>query len=79
MLDLIVTAVQREAPTILAFDLARADGGPLPGFAAGAHLEIALGDGLLRAMPQKYQMEVSVSGVMKSTTTLAALTAAGAS
>ncbi len=30
MLDLIVTAVQREAPTILAFDLARADGGPYP-------------------------------------------------
>ncbi|WP_323150169.1 PDR/VanB family oxidoreductase [Pseudomonas oryzihabitans] len=48
MLDLIVTAVQREAPTILAFDLARADGGPLPGFSAGAHLEITLGDGLVR-------------------------------
>ena len=48
MLDLIVTAVQREAPSILAFDLARADGGPLPGFAAGAHLEITLGDGLVR-------------------------------
>ena len=48
MLDLIVTAVQREAPTILVFDLARADGGPLPGFSAGAHLEITLGDGLVR-------------------------------
>ncbi|MDR6232708.1 PDR/VanB family oxidoreductase [Pseudomonas oryzihabitans] len=48
MLDLIVTAVQREAPSILAFDLTRADGGPLPGFTAGAHLEVTLGDGLIR-------------------------------
>ncbi|KTT46447.1 Vanillate O-demethylase oxidoreductase [Pseudomonas oryzihabitans] len=48
MLDLIVTAVQREAPSILAFDLARADGGPLPGFTAGAHLEVTLDDGLIR-------------------------------
>src|SRR3990167_4792680 len=32
----------------------------------------------LRAMPQKYQIEVSVSGVMKSTTMLAALSAGAA-
>ncbi len=32
----------------------------------------------LRAMPQKYQMEVALSGVMKSTTMLAALRSAGA-
>ncbi len=31
----------------------------------------------LRAMPQKYQIEVSVSGVMKSTTMLEALCSAG--
>ena len=33
----------------------------------------------LRAMPQKYQIEVSVSGVMKSTTMLDALLCGGAS
>ena len=33
----------------------------------------------LRAMPQKYQIEVSVSGVMKSTTMLETFFPAGAS
>jgi vanillate monooxygenase ferredoxin subunit len=45
-----VTVVRKvaEAQDICSFELARADGQPLPPFSAGAHIDVHLGDGLVR-------------------------------
>ena len=48
MIDVIVTRKTREAEGIFSFELARADGGPLPPFSAGAHVEVHLPAGLVR-------------------------------
>jgi len=48
MIDVIVTAIEQQAQDILSFDLARADGEPLPAFSAGAHIDVHLPDGLIR-------------------------------
>jgi len=48
MIDVIVTAIEPQAQDILSFDLARADGEPLPAFSAGAHIDVHLPDGLIR-------------------------------
>lgn len=48
MIDVIVTAIEQQAQDILSFDLARADGEPLPAFSAGAHIDVHLPDGLVR-------------------------------
>lgn len=43
-----VAAKHREATDICSFELADPDGRPLPPFTAGAHIDVHLGDGLLR-------------------------------
>jgi vanillate O-demethylase ferredoxin subunit len=48
MIDVIVTRKTREAEGIFSFELARADGGPLPPFSAGAHVDVHLPAGLVR-------------------------------
>jgi vanillate O-demethylase ferredoxin subunit len=47
-LALRVGRVRREASDVVALELVRADGGPLPGFTPGAHLTFKLGAGLER-------------------------------
>jgi vanillate monooxygenase ferredoxin subunit len=43
-----VVRKSREAQDIVSFELARADGGGLPPFSAGAHIDVHVGDGLVR-------------------------------
>jgi vanillate O-demethylase ferredoxin subunit len=47
-IDVIVAARTREADGIFSYELVRADGGALPAFEAGAHIDVHLGDGLVR-------------------------------
>ncbi|HSW15616.1 MAG TPA: PDR/VanB family oxidoreductase [Ramlibacter sp.] len=47
-LNLVVGAVTQEAEAIRSFELARADGGPLPAFEAGAHIDVQVPDGPVR-------------------------------
>ncbi|MDR5867022.1 PDR/VanB family oxidoreductase [Halomonas koreensis] len=47
-LSLILTRRRRLAPSVVELTLEAADGGPLPPAPAGAHLELALPDGLVR-------------------------------
>lgn len=46
--DLDVACITQEAEDIKSFELRSPDGNPLPEFAAGAHLEVRLPDGMLR-------------------------------
>ncbi|WP_437880622.1 PDR/VanB family oxidoreductase [Pseudomonas sp. LRF_L74] len=48
MFDVIVARKQNEAEGISSFELAREDGQPLPPFSAGAHIDVHLGNGLVR-------------------------------
>ena len=48
LIDVRVTRVTAEADDIASFELARADGGDLPSFEAGAHLDVHLPGGLVR-------------------------------
>lgn len=48
-LTLVVTAIRAETPLIRALELARADGGALPGWAAGAHVNVHLPSGDTRS------------------------------
>ncbi|MBE7374369.1 PDR/VanB family oxidoreductase [Pseudomonas lopnurensis] len=48
MFEVTITAKRREAEGIYSFELSRADGAELPPFAAGAHIDVQVGDGLLR-------------------------------
>ena len=48
MIEVIVANRQVEAEGICSFELARHDGMPLPAFNAGAHIDVHLGNGLVR-------------------------------
>jgi tetrachlorobenzoquinone reductase len=48
-LRLRVKATTWEAPNILSYDLRAADGGELPAFTAGAHVDVHLGNGVVRS------------------------------
>lgn len=48
MIEAVVIARRFDTPDIVVLDLAAAGGGRLPDFAAGAHIDLALGDGLIR-------------------------------
>jgi len=45
--DLVVTGVEPVAQDVVALDLARSDGGALPEWTPGAHIDLVLGDGRL--------------------------------
>ncbi|HKI63548.1 MAG TPA: PDR/VanB family oxidoreductase [Burkholderiales bacterium] len=49
MLRLRVKAVSWEAPSILSYELRPVDGGELPAFTAGAHIDLTLPNGLVRS------------------------------
>jgi vanillate O-demethylase ferredoxin subunit len=48
VIEVIVTARNNQAEDICSFELARADGAPLPAFTAGAHIDVHLPGGLIR-------------------------------
>ncbi|WP_349974410.1 PDR/VanB family oxidoreductase [Pseudomonas sp. WHRI 8519] len=48
MIDAVVVSRNNEAQGICSFELAAADGSPLPPFSAGAHIDVHLPDGLVR-------------------------------
>ena len=48
LLDLVVRRRQPEAQGICSFELEAPDGGHLPAFTAGAHVDVHLGEGLVR-------------------------------
>jgi tetrachlorobenzoquinone reductase len=48
MIEAVVTRLAREAEGVMGVELARADGGALPPFEAGAHVDLHLGQGLTR-------------------------------
>ena len=48
MIEVVVTSRRTEAQDICSYELARADGAPLPPFSAGAHIDVHLPDGLIR-------------------------------
>ncbi|SDH53683.1 vanillate O-demethylase ferredoxin subunit [Pseudomonas benzenivorans] len=48
MIEVSVVARHSQAQDICSFELARADGAPLPAFEAGAHIDVHLPDGLIR-------------------------------
>ncbi|MDH4566580.1 oxidoreductase [Pseudomonas sp. BN414] len=48
MIELTVTRKQQEAEGVCSFELTRADGGPLPPFSAGAHIDVHLPNGQVR-------------------------------
>lgn len=47
-IQVIVRRMSYETPSVLSYDLRPADGGPLPSFEPGAHIDIHLPDGLVR-------------------------------
>jgi vanillate O-demethylase ferredoxin subunit len=48
MIDVIVLSRCTEAQDICSYELASADGSPLPAFSAGAHIDVHLADGVVR-------------------------------
>lgn len=48
MIEVIVANKQVEAEGVCSFELARPDASPLPAFSAGAHIDVHLGQGLIR-------------------------------
>lgn len=48
MIELLIKAMRLEAQDIVSLELIREDGGELPAFAAGAHIDVHLGEGLVR-------------------------------
>lgn len=48
LIDVVVVRRQDQAEGVAVFDLARADGGALPAFEAGAHIDVHVGDDLIR-------------------------------
>lgn len=48
MIEVVVKHKQQEAEDIVSFELMRRDGVALPSFSAGAHIDVDVGDGLLR-------------------------------
>jgi vanillate O-demethylase ferredoxin subunit len=68
MLDVLVQSKREEAQGICAFELAAADGVKLPPFEAGAHIDVHLGEGLVRQYslcPPPHQAGVYVIGVLR--------------
>ncbi len=47
-IEVIVRRISYETPTVLSYDLRPVDGGPLPSFHPGAHIDVHLPDGLVR-------------------------------
>ena len=47
-IQVIVRRMSYETPSVLSYDLRLADGGPLPSFEPGAHIDVHLPDGLVR-------------------------------
>ncbi|PWK76723.1 PDR/VanB family oxidoreductase [Aminobacter sp. AP02] len=47
-IEVIVRRISYETPTVLSYDLRPTNGGPLPSFEAGAHIDVHLPDGLVR-------------------------------
>jgi vanillate monooxygenase ferredoxin subunit len=47
-IDVKVVSKTKEAEDIVSFELARVDGGPLPAFSAGSHIDVHVGDGVIR-------------------------------
>ena len=47
-MELLIKAMRLEAQDILGLELVREDGAQLPAFSAGAHIDLHLGDGLIR-------------------------------
>lgn len=48
LLELVVSARVSETADIMSIELSAADGGPLPSFEAGAHIDVHVGNGLIR-------------------------------
>ncbi|MDQ2803853.1 MAG: oxidoreductase, partial [Pseudomonadota bacterium] len=48
-LDLLVKSVTYENAEVRSYDLRASDGAPLPPFAAGAHIDLHLANGLVRS------------------------------
>jgi vanillate O-demethylase ferredoxin subunit len=48
IIEVKVTRKAREAEDICSFELAAADGSPLPAFSAGSHIDVHVGDGTIR-------------------------------
>ncbi|WP_423140852.1 PDR/VanB family oxidoreductase [Parablastomonas sp. CN1-191] len=48
-IDAVVAAVERQADGISSWEFRRADGGPLPPFTAGAHIDVQLANGMSRS------------------------------
>jgi vanillate O-demethylase ferredoxin subunit len=48
-LSLLVKSITFEAEDVISLDLRPADAGPLPGFTAGSHVDLSLGNGLSRS------------------------------
>lgn len=48
LIDVVVVSREEQADGIAVFDLARPDGAPLPAFEAGAHIDVHVGDDLVR-------------------------------
>jgi vanillate O-demethylase ferredoxin subunit len=48
MFEVVVTAKRAEADSICTFELARPDGAQLPPFSAGAHIDVQVGEGIVR-------------------------------
>src|SRR3546814_11725099 len=48
-IDVVVKRITHEATGIASFELRPAEGGTLPPFTAGAHIDIRLGNGLVRS------------------------------
>ncbi|HEY0834742.1 MAG TPA: PDR/VanB family oxidoreductase [Azospirillum sp.] len=48
VIDVVVAGREDQAAGVAVFELARPDGGPLPAFEAGAHIDVHIADGLVR-------------------------------
>ncbi|MDS0859644.1 PDR/VanB family oxidoreductase [Burkholderia pseudomultivorans] len=49
LIDVVVASVRRETADVAVFELRSADGGTLPAFSAGAHIDVHLPNGMVRA------------------------------
>ncbi|NKJ50709.1 oxidoreductase [Burkholderia sp. SG-MS1] len=49
LIEVVIASVRRETADISVFELRRADGGTLPGFTAGAHIDVHLPNGMVRS------------------------------
>lgn len=68
MIDVVVRSTEQVADGVRSLELAAADGGPLPAFSAGDHIDLTLGPGLVRSYslvgtpdPEPYRYRVAVA------------------